>query len=125
LCADDDTSLTDLRVIRVLQQVKLTRGLPQMIRVANGPEFIFYKLDHYYRQNYVTLVLIEPGKPIQNAFIERCNGNICKELLSAYDFQSLSEVREKIQEWVTDYNENRPYNALNYLTPKEVYDKHF
>jgi len=125
LCAEADTSLPSLRVIRFLEQLKQTRGLPQMIRVDNGPEFISFKLDHYCRQNHITLVFIQPGKPTQNAFIERCNGSIRKELLSAYVFQSLSDVREKIQEWVTDYNENRPHRALNYLTPREVYDKHF
>jgi putative transposase len=124
LCVEADTSLPALRVIRILDQLKLTRGLPKMIRVDNGPEFISFKLDHYCRQNHITLVFIQPGKPTQNAFIERCNGSIRKELLSAYVFQSLSDVREKIQQWVTDYNENRPHKALKYLTPKEAYDKH-
>jgi putative transposase len=55
--------------------------------------------------------------------LQEGNGSIRKELLSAYVFQSLSDVKEKIQKWVTDYNENRPHKALKYLTPKEVYDK--
>jgi putative transposase len=95
LCLEADTSLPALRVIRVLDQLKQTRGLPQMIRVDNGPEFISFKLDHYFRQNHITLVFIQPRKPTQNAFIERCNESIRKELLSAYVFQSLSDVREK------------------------------
>jgi len=123
LSVEADTSLPAVRVIRVLEQLKQTRGLPVMIRVDNGPEFISFKLDHYCRQNHVTLVFIQPGKPTQNAFIERCNGSIRKELLSAYVFQSISEVREKIQEWVNDYNENRPDKGLGYLTPKEAYEK--
>ncbi len=94
-----------------------------MIRVVNGQEFISFKLDHYCRLNHITLVFIQPGKPTQNAFIERCNGSIRKELLNAYVFQFLSDVREKIREWVNDYNENRAHRALGYLTPKEVYDK--
>jgi putative transposase len=124
LCVEADTSLPAMRVIRVLDQLKQTRGLPQMIRVDNGPEFISFKLDHYCKQNHITLVFIQPGKPTQNAFIERCNGSIRKELLSAYVFQSLTDVREKIREWVIDYNENRPHKALNYLTPKDVFDNH-
>jgi putative transposase len=123
LSVEADTSLPALRVIRVLEQLKQTRGLPMMIRVDNGPEFISFKLDYYCRQNHVTLIFIQPGKPTQNAFIERCNGSIRKELLSAYVFQSLSEVRVKIREWVKDYNENRPHKALGYLTPREAYDK--
>ena len=82
-----------------------------MIRVDNGPEFISFKLDHYCRQNNIILVFIQPGKPTQNAFIERCNGSIRKELLSAYVFQSLPEVRIKVKEWMTDYNEMRPHNG--------------
>jgi putative transposase len=116
LTVEADTSLPAIRVIRVLEQLRQTRGLPQMIRVDN---------DHYCRQNHVTLIFIQPGKPTQNAFIERCNGSIRKELLSAYVFQSLDEVKVKVQEWVTDYNEMRPHKALNYLTPKETYNKSF
>ena len=123
LTVEADTSLPAVRVIRVLDQLRQTRGLPQMIRVDNGPEFISFKLDHYCRQNNITLVFIQPGKPTQNAFIERCNGSIRKELLSAYVFQSLSEVRIKVKEWMTDYNEMRPHKALNYQTPRETYNK--
>jgi putative transposase len=104
LSVEADTSLPALRVIRVLDQSKQTSGLPQMIRVVIGSELLSFKLDHYCRQNHITLVFIQPGKPMQNAFTERCNGSIRKELLSAYVFQSLSDVREKFQEWVKDYN---------------------
>ena len=89
----------------------------------NGPEFISFKLDHYCRQHNVALVFIQPGKPTRNIFIERCNDSIRKELLSAYVFQSHSEVRTKVKEWVNDYNEMRPHKALNYQTPKETYNK--
>lgn len=123
LSVEADASLPVLRVIRVLDQLKDTRGLPQMIRVDNGQEFISFKLDHYCRQNHITLVFIQLGKSTRNAFIERCNGSIRKELLSAYVFRSLTDVRQKIREGVIDYNENRLHKALNYLTPKEVYDK--
>lgn len=100
-----DTFLTVMRVIRVLDQLSQTKGRPQMIRVDNGLEFNSFKLVHYCRQNNITLVFIQPGKPTQNAFIERCNGNIRKELLSAYVFQSLSEVRIKVKEWMTAFSQ--------------------
>ena len=95
LAVEADTSMPTLRVISILDQLKLTRGLQLMIRVDNGPEFISFKLDYCCRQNHITLAFIQPGKPTQNALIERCNSSIRKELLSAYVFKSLSEVSEK------------------------------
>lgn len=115
-----DTSLPTQRVIRVLEQIELTRGLPQMIRVDNGPEFISSKLDDWCKDHKITLVFIQPGKPMQNGYIERFNGSIRKELLNAYVFKTLPEVREKSEEWRIDYNQNRPHKALNYLTPADL-----
>jgi len=117
LSIDTDTSIPAMRVIRVLEQLKQVRGLPQMIRVDNGPEFISQKLDYWCKDNKVQLVFIQPGKPSQNGYIERFNGSIRKELLNAYVFKSLSEVREKIQEWIDDYNMYRPHKALGYKSP--------
>jgi len=113
-----DLSLPTLRVIRVLEYLKEFRGLPQIIRVDNGPEFISHKLDQWCRQHKITLVFIQPGKPMQNAYVERCNGNIRKELLNAYVFTTLQEVREKTEEWMIDYNNERPHKSLGYKAPK-------
>jgi len=113
-----DLSLPTLRVIRVLEYLKEFRGLPNIIRVDNGPEFISHKLDQWCRQNQITLVFIQPGKPMQNAYVERCNGNIRKELLNAYVFTTLAEVREKAEEWMIDYNSERPHKSLGYKAPK-------
>jgi putative transposase len=57
---------------------------------------------------------------MQNGYIERCNGNIRRELLNAYVFKTLDEVREKAEEWMIDYNYNRPHKALNYKTPMDL-----
>jgi putative transposase len=119
LAIEADTSLPALRLIRVLERLKEERGLPQMIRVDNGPEFISTKLDMYCKENKVTLVFIQPGEPTQNAYIERCNGSIRRELLNAYIFKTLPEVRIKTEEWRMDYNYNRPHEALNNKTPME------
>jgi len=113
-----DLSLPTLRVIRVLEYLKEFRGLPHIIRVDNGPEFISHKLDQWCRQNKITLVFIQPGKPMQNAYVERCNGNIRKELLNAYVFTTLAEVREKAEEWMIDYNSERPHKSLGYKAPR-------
>jgi len=120
LAIEPDTSLPTTRVIRVLEMLKETRGLPEMIRSDNGPEFISHKLDNWCKENKVRLVFIQPGSPTQNAFIERFNGSLRRELLDAYIFKTISEVRQKTSDWMTDYNKNRPHKALNYRTPWEV-----
>jgi putative transposase len=114
---EPDTSLPALRVIRVLEQLKECRGIPQMIRVDNGPEFISAKLDCWCKENKIELMFIQPGQPTQNAFIERLNGSIRRELLNAYVFKTLSEVRYMTQNWMQDYNLNRPHKSLGYKTP--------
>lgn len=120
LAMEADLSLPALRVVRTLEYLKEFRGLPQMIRVDNGPEFISHTLDEWCRDHKVNLTYIQPGKPMQNAYIERCNGSIRKELLNANVFYSLKEVREKIEEWMLDYNHHRPHEALDYRTPVDL-----
>ena len=79
-----DTSLPTTRLIRSLTYLKQCRGLPKMIRVDNGPEFISAQLDGWCKEHKITLIFIQPRKPMQNAYVERCNGNIRRELLNAY-----------------------------------------
>jgi putative transposase len=117
LCIEADTSLPSLRIIRVLEQLAQERGLPQMIRVDNGPEFISNQLDVWCKDRKITLAFIQPGKPMQNGFIERCNGSIRKELLNAYVFRSLDEVRFMAEQWRVDYNTLRPHKSLGYGSP--------
>jgi putative transposase len=114
---ETDLSLPSLRVIRVLEYLREFRGLPRMIRVDNGPEFISHKLDGWCKDNKIDLVFIQPGKPTQNAYVERCNGNIRRELLNAYVFHSLDDVRTKAEDWMNDYNNLRPHKSLAYLPP--------
>ena len=119
LAIEADTSLPALRVIRVLERLKQSRGLPEMIRVDNGPEFISAKLDIWCKDHHIKLVFIQPGEPTENAYIERFNGSFRRELLNAYVFRSLKEFRELAEEYIQDYNNHRPHKALNYLTPVE------
>lgn len=120
LWIEADTSLPALRVIRVLEQLRESRGLPQMIRVDNGPEFISHKLDAWCKQHGITLAYIQPGEPTQNAYIERLNGSLRRELLDAYVFRTIDEVRRKAHEWQHDYNHRRPHRALGYRPPVSV-----
>jgi len=112
-----DTCLPARRVIRVLEQLEESCGLPSMIRVDNGPEFISHRLDTWCKDRKITLAFIQPGKPTQNAYVERLNGSLRRELLNAYVFRTLDEVREKAQEWQYDYNHPRPHKSLGQQPP--------
>lgn len=114
-----DTSLGGSRVAQVLDRLKETRGLPEVIRTDNGPEFISRALDEWAYQNGVKLDFIQPGKPMENAFIESFNGRFRDECLNENWFLSLQEAREIIEHWRIDYNQNRPHGSLEGLTPDE------
>jgi putative transposase len=119
LAIEIDTSLPALRVIRTLQKLIEMRTKPQTIRVDNGPEFISDKLQQWCDDLQIRLQFIQPGKPMQNGFVERNNGSLRKELLDAYLFYSLPEVRQMAQEWQQDYNCQRPHESLGNVPPIE------
>lgn len=121
LAIEIDTSLPALRVIRTLQQLIERRAKPKTIRVDNGPEFISDKLQLWCDEQQICLQFIQPGKPVQNAFIERNNGSLRRELLDAYLFYSLGEVRQMAQEWQQDYNCQRPHQSLGFVPPVEYH----
>jgi putative transposase len=114
-----DTSLPSLRVIRVLERLLEMRGKPNRIRVDNGPEFVSDRLQLWCEERKIELLFIQPGKPVQNAFIERNNGSLRRELLDAYHFFTLAEVRQMAEEWQQDYNGSRPHQALGFVPPLE------
>lgn len=116
---ETDLSLPTARLIRCLEMLRDLRGLPKMIRVDNGPELISVLLDNWCKEHDITLVFIQPGKPMQNGYIERCNGSIRRELLNAYIFQTIEEVRQKAEEYRQDYNTERPHKSLGYIPPAE------
>lgn len=116
---ESDLSLPTIRLIRCLEMLRVLRGLPKMIRVDNGPELISAALDIWCKEHDITLVFIQPGKPMQNGYIERCNGSIRREFLNAYIFRNIGEVREKAEEYRQDYNEERPHKSLGYVPPVE------
>ena len=119
LAIEVDTSLPALRVMRVLDRLIETREKPNAIRVDNGPEFISDKLHLWCEHHGIQLQFIQPGKPVQNALVERNNGSLRKELLDAYLFFSLHEVREMAEAWRQDYNCERPHQALGFVPPIE------
>jgi len=114
-----DTSLGGLRVRRVLERMATERGLPEAIVVDNGPEFRGRALAAWSEQRGVRLEFIQPGKPVQNAFVESFNGRLRDECLNANWFTSLNDARRKIETWRRDYNEQRPHSSLAYMPPAE------
>ncbi len=117
LAIEIDTSLPAERVIRILERLKIERELPHMIRADNGPEFLAQALHDWGKANRVLIYHIQPGRPTQNAFIERFNRTYRNEVLNLYLFRSLEEVRELTAEWITIYNEHRPHEALQGAAP--------
>lgn len=127
LAIEVDTSLPCLRLIRVLERLVAGRGCPQNIRCDNGPEFISHKLEEWcsHAARRINLQFIQPGRPMQNAYIERKNGSIRRELLNAYLFSSLAEVRDLSEAWRVDYNTERPHKSLGYLSPLKYAQVHW
>ena len=112
-----DTSLPAERVIRVLERLGLWRGYPERIRLDNGPELMAHKLATWAKDRQIELAHIQPGKPAQNAYIERFNRTFREDILDAYLFNSLDEVREIVEPWREEYNAVRPHAALQGLSP--------
>jgi len=119
VAAEVDTSIPGSRVVRVLEALRERRGLPEVLVTDNGPEFAGQALDVWVRQQSVKRHCIEPGKPVQNAFIESFNGKMRDECLNEHWFVSLTEARQRIESWRQDYNEVRPHSSLGNRTPHE------
>ena len=95
------------------------RGYPSRIRADNGPELISTTLAEWAEEHQIEMEFIQPGKPTQNSFIERFNRTFRDEVLNMYVFKTLTEVREITENWLTEYNEERPHDSLGDLTPHE------
>ncbi len=120
LAIEVDTSLSGVRVARVLDQIIDRRGAaPEEITLDNGPELTSRALDQWAYERGVRLRFIEPGKPVQNAYIESFNGRLRDECLNEHWFQSLSHARSVVEQWRIDYNRYRPHSSLGYLSPEE------
>jgi putative transposase len=114
-----DTSLPAERVVRVLEQLLFWRDKPTHIRMDNGPELISQRLEGWAKDKHIDLLHIQPGKPAQNAYIERFNRTFREEVLAAYLFDDLEEVRTITEQWLEDYNTIRPHEALQGLPPRQ------
>jgi len=112
-----DTSIPSARVIRVLEMLALWRGYPNQLRLDNGPEFISQTLADWAEAHQVRLAFIQPGKPAQNAYIERFNRTFREDVLDAYLFHTIDEVQTITDDWLEEYNAVRPHQALGDVPP--------
>lgn len=114
---DVNFSLPATRVVRALDRIIEWRGKPAMIRVDNGPEYVSSKLMNWAEKHKITLCYIQPGKPQQNAYIERFNRTVRYEWLGTNIFHTIEEVQDEATKWLWTYNNDRPNMAIGGITP--------
>lgn len=119
LAIEIDTSLPGRRVVQVLDRVIAERGTPTELVLDNGPELAGKALDQWAYERNVRLRFIEPGKPVQNAFVESFHGRLRDECLDRHWFLGLTDARGTVEAWRRDYNRARPHSALGYRPPEE------
>jgi putative transposase len=117
LTIEVDYSLPSARVIRALEQVIEWRGKPAAIRCDNGPENISGEIIHWANQHHITMLYIQPGKPTQNAYIERFNRTARHEWLDMHSFNSLEHAQLLATQWLWTYNHERPHSAIGGIPP--------
>ena len=115
-----DLSLPSVRVVRALEQVIEWRGKPAAIRCDNGPEYIAQTLVEWANRNQITLMYIQPGKPTQNAYIERFNRTVRHEWLDLHQFTSVAHAQLLATQWLWKYNHERPNTAIGGVPPAQL-----
>ena len=114
-----DTSLNGVRVARELSCLIKEKGNPEAILSDNGTEFTSHAILRWAQENEVDWQYIQPGKPMQNGYIESFNGKLRDECLNENWFLSLEEAKQIIEKWRMDYNLVRPHTSLNGLSPQQ------
>lgn len=118
LATEIDLNIPAQPVVRILERIVANRGYPLKMRMDNGPELVSLALAQWAKEHGVTLEFIKPGKPMQNAFIERFNRTYRTGILDFYLFRTLNEAREITERWLTEYNSEQPHESLNNLMPE-------
>ena len=99
LAIDVDKSIKGEQVCEELEKIKAARGLPNRIKVDNGPEFISRALDVWAYFNKVRIDYSHPGTPTDNPHIESFNGSFLDECLNMNWFMSPEDARYMITRW--------------------------
>lgn len=120
VAVDVDFSLPSLRVIRSLENIIEWKGKPKMIRCDNGPEYISAEILDWAEKRKIDLVHIQPGKPTQNAFVERFNRTVRHEWLELVNFESIQQAQFLATQWLWSYNNERPNSAIGGVPPKTL-----
>ena len=120
---DVAVSIPASRVIRFVEQLIEIHGKPSAIRCDNGTELTSQAFTDWCRERSIDIRFIQPGKPDQNAFIERFNRSYREEVLNAHLFESIADVQEITDGWLKRYNEIRPHDALGSLPPARYREK--
>ncbi|GFZ76322.1 hypothetical protein GCM10011403_19120 [Pseudohongiella nitratireducens] len=114
-----DLSLPSQRITRALDQIIEWRGKPKVIRCDNGSEMCSGQFQHWASRRGIRLLFIQPGKPTQNAYVERFNRTVRHEWLDMHLFESIAQAQETATRWLWRYNNERPNMALGGITPKQ------
>lgn len=120
LAIDVDLSLPSARVIRSLEQIIEWRGKPNAIRCDNGPEYISETIKDWAKEQQITMQYIQPGKPKQNAYVERFNRTVRHEWLDLNIFDSIEQAQELATQWLWTYNNERPHTAIGGVPPRQL-----
>jgi putative transposase len=120
LGVDVDFTMPSARVIRSLEQIIEWRGKPEAIRCDNGPEYISHTLVDWTVKQQITLLYIQPGKPTQNAYIERFNRTARHEWLDLHLFHSIEQAQLLATQWLWTYNNERPHTAIGGIPPRRL-----
>lgn len=115
-----DVRLSALRVRMVLEDIAEQRGYPEAVQCDNGSEFTSRLLLRWSRERRVRLHFSQPGRPMQNGFIESFNGRMRDECLRVNEFSTVSHLRACLTAWCADYNLDRPHSRLGGLSPIEA-----
>ena len=119
-----DYGISGQYVTRLLDQAALFRGYPQVVRTDNGPEFTSRAFLAWAQSHGIRHILIQPGRPMQNGYIESFNGKFRDEHLNEHWFQTLQQARSALASWRQDYNEIRPHSSLGRIPPAQFAQQH-
>ena len=120
---ETSSSIRSVRVIEIMERLMERHGVPEMILTDNGREFVSKKYKKWAVDMGIQLCYIQPGKPVENAYMESFNDKFREECLNEHYFINMPYAQAVIEEWRKDYNTKRPHSSLGYMTPEEYVNR--